>query len=147
MADSSDTAAAIARPPENPYLHARAEIRQQARAIRGLLALDDLLGETGEIEKLCRDKRAELDGLEQACAELEAKRTELAAIAPQVQELTQRQGELQQACSEEERKLGSLRDEVAALEAKKAELGDVEARLAKAKSDHADFLRKVGISS
>lgn len=49
--------------PENVPMHARAEIRWLARSMRGLLALDELLGETGEIEQLCRDVRLKLDVL------------------------------------------------------------------------------------
>lgn len=49
--------------PQNVPMHARAEIRWLARSLRGLLALDDLLGETGEIEQMARDAQLRLDAL------------------------------------------------------------------------------------
>jgi hypothetical protein len=133
----------LAPAPENIFKHARAEIRQQARGMRGLLALDEVLGETGDIEQLCKAKRLELEGLERAHSDLEATRAEIAEFGPKLAAAKQLHGQTEQLRLEEESRLDALRGEIVALEAKKVEFADVERKLADAKASHAEFLRKV----
>lgn len=132
--------------PGNPFKHARAEIRLQVRAVRGLIALDELLGEAGDIEELCRGKRTELDGLQRVCADLEAKLAELADVEPRLAEARRVHGEVEQLCQAEQARLDRLRAEVSALEARKIELADIENKLADARALHAKFLSEVGVS-
>jgi hypothetical protein len=133
----------LAPAPENIFKHARAEIRQQARGMRGLLALDELLGELGDIEQLCKAKRLELEGLERAHTDLEVTRVALAEIEPKLAAAKQLHRQTEQLCHDEETRLDALRVDVATLERKKLELVDVERKLADAKASHAEFIRKI----
>jgi hypothetical protein len=91
----------------NPLLQARKDIRYLTSLVKGLVALDEYLGETAEIEKLLVsreellvNKRAEAAALD---AKLATAKTELASVET---ELTKKQGLLTEARSKFDKLFG-----------------------------------------